>query len=373
LPKHTILDSLAQIERIDKNKMISFCAEAPTHYGDAARLAKSITPSYPKPQTIIIAGMGGSAIGGELLKDWARDRLTVPVEICREYHLPAYANKNTLVFVVSYSGETEETLSVLLDAVKRKCMIICISSGGKLNEFAEKLSFPRLLVPSGMAPRATLPYLFMPMPSILEKMGLVSKVDAEIAEAIEILKEVSAENSPERQFTSNFSKTLASSIIGTVPAVYGFGLYRAVAQRVKTQFNENSKNPAKWEFFPELDHNEIVGWEKAKEFAKCFSIIFVRDADEPIEIRRRIEVTKELTCRQKLRLFDVWSKGKSSLAKMASVICIGDFTSVYLAVLREIDPTPVKTIDLLKKELRKSGVKEKIVRELQKLVKNSVS
>jgi glucose/mannose-6-phosphate isomerase len=166
---------------------------------------------------------------------------------------------------------------------------------------------------------------------------------------------------------------LASSIIGTVPAVYGFGLYRAVAQRVKTQFNENSKNPAKWEFFPELDHNEIVGWEKAKEFAKCFSIIFVRDPDEPIEIRRRIEVTKELTCRQKLRLFDVWSKGKSSLAKMASVICIGDFTSVYLAVLRGIDPTPVKTIDLLKKELKKSGVKEKTVRELQKLVKNSVS
>jgi len=369
LPKQTILDNPVQIEKIDRSKMLSFCVEAPKHYGDAARLAKSITTGYPKPQTIIVAGMGGSSIGGELLKDWARDRITVPVEICREYHLPAYANRNTLVFAVSYSGETEETLSVLLDAVKRKCMVICISSGGKLNEFAEKLDFPHLLVPSGMVPRATLPYLFIPLPTILQEMDLVAIADSEIAETVEILKKVSAENSPERQPTSNFSKTLASSINGTVPAVYGFGLYRAVAQRVKTQFNENSKNPAKWEFFPELNHNEIVGWEAAREFSKCFSIIFIRDTDEPIEMRRRIEVTKDLMCQQKLGLFEVWSKGKSSLAKMSSVICTGDFTSVYLAVLRGIDPTPVKTIDLLKKELKQSGVKEKVVRELEKLAK----
>ncbi len=367
MPKPTILDELNEIKKIDKSNMLSFCVEAPKHYGDAAKLAKSFSADLPRPETIIVAGMGGSAIGGELLKDWARDRISVPVEICREYHLPAYANRSTLVFTVSYSGETEETLSVLLDAVKRKCMVICISSGGKLNELAEKMNFPHLLVPSGMAPRATLPYLFIPMPTILQEMGLVSKVDAEISETVQILRQVSAENSPNRQSSSNSSKTLASSINGTVPAVYGFGLYRAVAQRVKTQFNENSKNPAKWEFFPELDHNEIVGWEAAREFAKCFSIIFIRDVEEPIEIRGRIEVTKDLMCQQKLRLLEVWSKGKSSLAKMSSVICTGDFTSVYLAVLRGIDPTPVKTIDLLKKELKQSGVKEKVLQELEKL------
>jgi glucose/mannose-6-phosphate isomerase len=361
------LDELNEIKKIDKSNMLSFCIEAPKHYGDAAKLAQSFSTDLPRPQTIIVAGMGGSAIGGELLKDWTRDRMSVPVEICREYHLPAYANRNTLVFAISYSGETEETLSALLDAVKRKCMVICISSGGKLNELAEKLNLPHLLVPSGMAPRATLPYLFMPMPTILQEMGLVSKVDAEISETVQILRQVSAENSPNRQSSSNFSKTLASSINGTVPAVYGFGLYRAVAQRVKTQFNENSKNPAKWEFFPELDHNEIVGWEAAREFAKCVSLILIRDVEEPIEIRGRIEVTKDLMRQQKLRLFEVWSKGKSSLAKMSSVICTGDFTSVYLAVLRGIDPTPVKTIDLLKKELKQSGVKEKVLQELEKL------
>jgi glucose/mannose-6-phosphate isomerase len=369
LPKPTVLDDLEKIRKIDKSNMLSFCTETSKHYGDAAKLVKRVTIDYPRPRTIVVAGMGGSAIGGELLKDWTRDRIAVPVEVCREYSLPKYADKNTLVFVVSYSGETEETLSVLRDAIKRKCMIIGVSSGGKLQEFAEKMGFPHLLVPSGMAPRATLPYLFMPLPKILEKLGLVSEVDVEVSDTIRILKQTTAENSPERQATSNFSKTLALNINGTVPAVYGFGIYRAVAQRFKTQINENSKNPAKWECFPELNHNEIVGWEAGKEFARCFSVIFIREAEEPIEISERIEFTKEVVCQNRVRLFEVWSKGRSSMAKMASVICTGDFMSVYLAILRGIDPTPVKTIVLLKERLKETGVREKVVRELEKLAK----
>jgi len=369
LPKPTILDDLAQIKKIDRSNMLSFCVEAPNHYAKAARLAKEIKISYPKPKAIIVAGMGGSAIGGELLKDWACDRITVPIDVCRDYHLPAYANRTTLVLVTSYSGETEETLSTFLEAVKKKCMIICISSGGALQEFAKKLSIPHLRVPSGMAPRATLPYLFMPLPAILEKVGLTSGLDAEFSETVKVLREASSENSPEMPLNKNLSKTLASNINGTIPAVYGFGVYRAVAQRFKTQFNENSKNPAKWEFFPELNHNEIVGWEAAQEFAKCFSIVFIRDAEEPREIRQRIEVTKEIISKQAIKLFEVWGKGKSTLAKMSSVICTGDFTSVYLAVLRGVDPTPVKTIDLLKERLKQTGIKEKTIRELQKLVK----
>ena len=369
LPKPTILDSMDEIKKIDKSNMLSFCIEAPTHYGNAARLASQLKISYPKPEAIIVAGMGGSAIGGELLKDWARDRLAVPVDVCREYHLPAYANKNTLVFATSYSGETEETLSVFLEALKRKCMIICISSGGPLTEFAGKLSIPHLLVPSGMAPRATLPYLFVPLLGILEKMGLAPGVDTEFSETVRALKQISSENSPERPLSNNLSKKLASNVNGTVPAVYGFGFYRAVAQRLKTQFNENSKNPAKWESFPELNHNEIVGWEVAREFAKLFSVIFIRDDEEPKEIRQRIEVTKEIIGKGGVKLFEVWSSGKSSLARMSSVICVGDFISVYLAVLRGIDPTPVRTIILLKERLKKTGVKEKTLRELQRLAK----
>jgi glucose/mannose-6-phosphate isomerase len=370
LTRTTILDDFDSVKKVDKSNMLSFCIEAPKHYGNAAKLANQVKLSYPKPKMIIVGGMGGSAIGGDLLKDWARSRMEVPIEVCRDYKLPAYANKDTLTFVTSYSGETEEALSVFLDALKRRCMTVCISSGGTLQEYAEKLGIPHLLVPSGMAPRATLPYLFVPLPGILEKIGLASGLSVEYSETVNVLRQISMENSPERLLSDNLSKTLALAIEGTIPSVYGFGIFRAVAQRFKTQINENSKNPAKWEFFPELNHNEIVGWEAAKEFAEFLSVIFIRDSQEPEEIRQRIEVTKEIIRRETSRLFEVWSKGESTLAKMASVICIGDFTSVYLAVLRGIDPTPVRTIDVLKKRLKETGVKEKTICELKRLAKS---
>lgn len=367
MTKLSALDDLEKIKKIDKSKMLSFCIDAARHYREAARLAKTVSINYCKPRSVIVAGMGGSGIGGELLKDWARDRVTTPIEVCKDYSLPAYADESTLVFVVSYSGETEESLSAFLDAVKQECMVVCISSGGTLSKFAEKLDVPNLRVPSGMAPRATLPYLFMPLPIFLEKIGLASNVELEISETIKVLEKISCENSPENLVSANFSKTLASDICGSIPVVYGFGTYRAVAQRLKTQFNENSKIPAKWECFPELDHNEIVGWEEVRKLADCFSIILVRDDTERIEMKQRIEVTKDLMREEALRIFEVWAKGKSSLAKMSSTICVGDFTSVYLAILRGIDPTPVKTIAVLKEKLKQTGVKEKIISELERI------
>ena len=142
-------------------------------------------------------------------------------------------------------------------------MVYCVSSGGSLLEHAEKLNVPYLRVPAGMPPRAASPYLLVPQLMLLEKMGLVSGVSEGLDEAIQILEKVSRENAPEKPAETNLAKSLASGINGTVPVVYGFGIYRGVAQRWKQQFNENAKVPAKWEVFPELDHNEIVGWEKA--------------------------------------------------------------------------------------------------------------
>lgn len=362
-----VIDDVNEIRKIDKSDMLSFCVEAPKHYTRAAKLAQNLPFEYPKPNIIVVAGMGGSGIGGDLLKDWARDRIKVPIEVCKEYSLPAFAEKKTLVIVVSYSGETEETLSVLRDALKKKCMIAGVSSGGKLHEFAEKTGFPHLLVPSGMAPRATLPYLFVPLLFTMEKLGLTSGINEEISETLKALEQISRDNSPQKSSSDNFSKKLAENILGTVPAVYGQGFYRTVAQRMKTQFNENSKNPAKWETFPELDHNEIVGWEEALEFTKCFSAILIRDDEEPIEIRQRIEVTKNLMSRSVKKIFEVKGVGKSRLARMASIICTGDFTSVYLAILRGVDPTPVKTITSLKTKLEETGFKKEVLRELQKL------
>jgi glucose/mannose-6-phosphate isomerase len=363
----SLLDEISEIRKIDKSGMLSFCVEAPKHYRGAAKTAEKISLAYSKPANIIVAGMGGSAIGGELLKDWARDKAPAPIKVSRDYSLPAYADRKTLVLIASYSGETEESLSAFLDAAKRKCMMYCISSGGSLLEFAEKLSVPYLRIPSGMPPRAALPYLFVPMLMSLERLNLVSGVSESLEEAVRILQGVSGENSPEKPAENNFSKTLASNIGETVPVVYGFGIYRGVAQRFKQQFNENSKIPSKWEFFPELNHNEIVGWEESGKLAKNFSTIFIRDKNEPSEIRSRIETTKTLMLSAAPKMFEVWSQGKSALAKMLSTILIGDFTSVYLAILRRVDPTPVKTIALLKDRMKESGIKEKIIRELAKI------
>lgn len=370
--KEKILDDIDRIKRIDKNGMLSFCVDASKHYERALQTAQTVSINYQKPKAIIVAGMGGSAIGGELLKDWTYHKIKVPIEVNREYSLPAYADENTLVFVISYSGETEETLSIFLEALKSHCMIFCISSGGKLIKFSKKLHVPYLQIPPEMPPRAALPYLFSPLPLVLEKIGLVSDAHSEFSEAIKTLEKISYENSPEKSVDENFSKKLALSVCGTMPIIYGFGCYRAVSRRFKQQLNENSKVPSKWDVFPELNHNEIVGWEEADELAKHFSVIFIRDRDEPRKIKLRIEHTKGIMQKHVTKIFEVWSEGASKLAKMLSTTLIGDFTSVYLAVLRGVDPTPVETIALLKDKMKQGGVKELIIDKLQKLAAKGV-
>ena len=363
MSKKSVLDDADKITEIDKSGMLKFCVEEAQHYQKAVKAAEKISLNYANPANVIVAGMGGSAIGGELLKDWARNEAQVPIEVSRAYSLPAYANERSLVFIISYSGETEESLSSFLDALKKRCMIFCVSSGGSLLEFAEKLGVPYLQVPSGMPPRAALPYLLVPLLKATEKVGVVSGVSGELSEATKTLERVTAENAPEKPVKDNFAKMLASGVSGSVPVVYGFGVFRSVAQRFKTQFNENSKMPSKWEFFSELNHNEIVGWEKAGKLAECFSMIFIRDKNEPEEIRSRIETTKALLPSNSKK-FEVWSQGKSPLARMLPTVCIGDFTSVYLAILHGVDPTPVKTINMLKDKVRQVGTKERVVREL---------
>jgi glucose/mannose-6-phosphate isomerase len=364
-PQKSPLDDVEDIRRIDKSNMVQFSVEAPAHYREAARIAASIDVNYPKPDNIIVSGMGGSAIGGELLKDYTRNQASIPIEVSKDYALPAYAGKQSLVVIVSYSGDTEESLSAFLDAMKRKCMVYCISSGGSLLEQTERLNVPHVRVPAGMPPRAALPYLFVPQLVLLEKLGLVSGVSEGIAEAAHVLEKISRENLPEQPASACPAKSLASGINGTAPVIYGFGIFRGVAQRWKQQFNENAKVPAKWEVFSELNHNEVVGWEKAGALAKSFSTIFLRDQNEPVEVRSRIETTKLLMPRAS-KQFEVWSQGAGTLARMLSAVLVGDFTSVYLAVMRGVDPTPVQTIATLKKKLAETGTKEKILRELEK-------
>ena len=360
------LEDPEEMKQVDKADMLKFCLSMSSHYRAAAKLAADITSSYAKPDNIVIVGMGGSAIGGELLKDWARDKVHVPIEVNREYHLPVYADEKTLVLVTSYTGGTEETLSALLEAIKKKCMIYCITSGGTLREIAERLNIPYLQVPAGMPPRAALPYMFIPLLVFLDKIGLVTGVFRELDEALLSIEWVEKQNAAELSVKDSLSKTLAVNIEGLIPVVYGFGIYSGVARRFKQQINENAKMMAKWDNLPEMDHNEIVGYEKSENHKERFAAIFIRDKDEPTEICSRIEITKKIVELSGVSIYEVWSQGNSSLTKMLSVIAVADFLSNYLAILRGIDPTPVQTIDKLKESLKKNGVKEQVIKEIEK-------
>jgi len=219
-----------------------------------------------------------------------------------------------------------------------------------------------------LQPRVAIPYLFFPLPVFMKKMGLISNIDDELEEAIAVLKRIAEANAPDVLTNSNRAKQLAIEIMNTIPVIYGFRQYSSIAHRLKAQFNENSKVPSKSEVFPELNHNETVGYEAPESLTKKISIILIRDPQEPQEIRNRIETTRNLVFDRANKVLEIIAEGEGKLAKMFSVMCVGDFASVYLAILQNKDPTPVKIIDIVKSELaKKTHMKEKFEAELAKL------
>jgi len=350
----TILDQPELFKKIDKSDMLSHLMKTPDYCRDAINRAEQVTvPEKIRPRNIVVAGMGGSAIGGEIFKDWLLDELPIPVEVCRDYTIPAYANKRTLFFANSYSGNTEETLSAFLKAVHRKCITITITSGGHLLSFSKELQVPYIRIPSQLPPRVAIPYLFFSLPILMKRMNILPSLDKELQEAIQVLKKVGAENSPKIATENNPAKKLALELVETIPVIYGFRQYQSIAHRLKTQFNENSKVPSKHDVFPELNHNETVGWEAHDMLTKSYSIVLIRDPDEPPEIRPRIEITKSSVLNKAKKVLEIHARGEGKLAKMFSVLSVGDFASVYLAILQGVDPTPVKIIDEVKRELGK--------------------
>ncbi|UCC33675.1 MAG: bifunctional phosphoglucose/phosphomannose isomerase [Candidatus Bathyarchaeota archaeon] len=375
------LDQSGEIRRIDGSNMLGHCVRFPDYLKDASELAGQVRiPSevrvcnetvirYGRPRNIIIEGMGGSAIGGEMLRGWLRAKLPVPVQICRNYTLPAYANRDTLTFIISYSGDTEETLSAFVDAIRRRCMVISITSGGHLLAFAKKLNIPHVMIPKGLPPRAAFPYLFFSLLRLLTRMKIISGTEQETQEALAILRCMARENAPETPVKNNPSKRLALELKGTIPVIYGFGPYEAVAHRLKTQFNENSKIPSMYNVFPELNHNEIIGWEASENLTRNFSIILLRDHDELREVKSRIELTKSLLLDKNRKIHELYGRGKHRLAKMLSLLFLGDFLSVYLAALSGFDPTPVKSIETIKLGMRKRfDHAEKLRREIDNIL-----
>jgi glucose/mannose-6-phosphate isomerase len=320
--------------------MIETVKNFPEMCEDAVDITEKVTLPHYKFNKIIVCGMGGSAIGGDLLKDLLRDELLIRIEVSRQYHLPRHADENSLVFCVTYSGNTEETLSQFVDAIEKKCKIIGITSDGKLKEWCERFNLPCILIPRGYQPRVALPYLFFPMMVCLNKFGLIN-LKKDIDEGIQVLKKIKTEG----------IKEIALYLKDSIPVIYGFNEFTAVAKRMKTQFNENSKVPAYCDAFPELNHNEIVGFQDEK-LNKNSSIIFLRDKEEPEEIRTRIEVSKKLIMNRVRKTNELWATGKSKLSKMMSLIFLGDVLSYELAVLNGVDPAQTEYISILKKELK---------------------
>lgn len=346
------LDDL-EVLNVDRSGMVQLLLDFAQQVQAGERLGQGAElPLATQPRTIMVSGLGGSAIGGDLLRSYLISECRVPISVNRHYTLPAFVGPETLMCVVSYSGNTEETLSSFTEAHSRGAPLLVVTGGGQLAEMAEQAHVPCIRVGSGLPPRATLGYLFTPLLVILVRLGLVADQRASIAETVELLRELAAQYRPGVETFRNPPKELARHLFGRWPAIYGVQDFSdVVAYRWRTQLNENSKILASHHVFPELNHNEVVGWSGSFALLDNVWVVLLRDSQEMDRIAQRIEITKTLLQEQAAGITEVWSQGSSRLARMFSLLYMGDFTSYYLALLHGVDPSPVQMIDILKERL----------------------
>jgi len=351
-----MLDDLKLISEIDKSDMLGTVAGFPEQIKDAKDIVNSASlGSFFKIDDIVISGMGASSISGDIVQSLFRDRVDIPIFVTRQYDLPKWVNKNTLVISQSYSGNTEETLSTFKHACQKRSKIIGISSGGKLQEFCEKREIPHIKIPSGLPPRGATGYTLFSSIYALKKIGILNiDLEPEIKEAISITDEFRNHNKKEVSEKDNISKQMAKKIFNSIPQLYGWNTYTPIAKRWCTQFNENSKLICKYDEVSECNHNDIVGWSMNPEASKKFTCILFRDDEnESIFMSKRLDFMKKLFEEVAGNVIEIQVNGKKRLAKMMYAMCLGDFISCYLAILRKIDPTPVDAITELKSELAK--------------------
>jgi glucose/mannose-6-phosphate isomerase len=301
---------------------------------------------------VVVTGLGGSAIGGDLLRVYCLDKCPVPVVVNRDYTMPEFVGRDTLVFAVSYSGNTEETLSAYRDARQRGATIIAITTGGQLGEMAAADGAPVVPVPCGIAPRSASGFLFIPTLRIMERLGFLTGIADDVEKLIDHLKTLYDHLKPEVPAEKNSAKQMALKLYNKIPVIWGSsGTTEVVAQRWKGQINENAKAPAYWNVFPELNHNELVGFGFPESLLKNVHVVILRDDRDHPRVKKRIEITKNIISKAVSGITDVRAGGGGPLARIYSLIYSGDYTSLYLAYLYGIDPGPVEVIDYLKNEL----------------------
>ncbi len=347
------------IKKIDKSDMLGLLLDFPLQCKAAADIGRRATLLFEKREVskIIFAGLGGSAIGADLVRSYLYFESKIPIIVCREYELPAYVDSKTVVFISSYSGNTEETLSAYASAKEKGATLIAISSGGTLKEYAQKDKVSFIEIPKGLAPRCALGYLSIIPLCLLAKMGLIKDMDPSIAEVIKVLEEIKRKNiNPNIGQKDNIAKSVALKLLHKFTVIYSASVHFDICTtRFRGQLAENAKALASAHVFPEMNHNEIVGWQNPKKLFKNFVVILLRDKEMHPRVAKRMDITKDILEKEGILVMEIWSRGEGLLSRIFSLIYIADFISYYLAVLYGIDPTPVERITYLKKELAKSN------------------
>jgi len=349
----SVLDQRDRWISIDPKSMRSLLEAFPEQVQTAAE--KGFDLSLPKPKdinVILVTGLGGSAIGGDLVRSITETQLEIPIIVNRNYDLPGFVGASTLVFACSYSGNTEETLSAYRQSRSAKASIICITSGGQLESMAKTDGYPVLRLPGGLPPRAALGHALMTLLAAMRAMQIMPNLGESIGETIALLKRLRNQYGTENPESTNPAKGLARSLHGKLVALYGSnGIMETAAYRWRSQIAENAKNLAFHHVLPEMNHNELVGWQYPEEVLRKIGVVFLRDKSDHPQTQRRFDLVKGLIGEKAGAMHEVWSEGDSLLARVLSVIYLGDFVSLYLAYLNNADPTPVEVIDYLKRNL----------------------
>ncbi len=341
--------------RFDPDSMYEDILGFPDHLVDAGRIAHAASLpdiSADDVSDIVVCGMGGSAIGADLVRSYVGDKLSIPFATCRHYKLPPFVSNKSLIIGSSYSGNTEETLSAMSHAARIGAKVICITTGGRLAKMAAENNWTVITIPGWMMPRAALAYSFVPLLVLMSLLGFVSGSADDLDDAADAARSRVEKFSIESQ--ENASVDLARKIHGRIPIIYGGpDHFDAVAVRFKGQVCENSKQLAFANIFPEFNHNELVGWEIHKPFADHLIVIILSDSDDHPRVSARMKIVERWLRDRDIEVVTLVSNGNNLLSRMISLIQIGDFASFYLAMLNETDPSPVKVIDYLKGELEK--------------------
>jgi len=346
------------ISRIDVSNQVADALAMPVHIEDA--LFKAGTSGAEAAlagreyDALLVCGMGGSAIGSDLAIDALGDRLTRPLHTIRGYELPSWATPDSVVLCASYSGNTEETLACFEAAGALGATRVVVASGGKLAELAREQSVPVIPLPGILQPRAAIAYMLVATLEVAAHVGAAPGMRVELDSASAHLGALAQEWGPDAG-SDSLAKRIAQRAHGSCACIYGSGPTASTARRWKTQINENAKVPAFFAELPEADHNEIVGWDGAQSLGS-YTAIFLEDIDQHPRVRTRIELTAEAIEPHAAGALKVESRGETRIERLLSLVLLGDLVSIYMGVLREVDPTPVEAIERLKAELAKHQI-----------------